>query len=113
MSDQTKDPGQQSRVFCLQGLRRTLPPGVVDGIVAGEDDLGNGDEGIALLQQAFDDAGQRLGGVLGGVVKQDDGTGTDSGGDPFGDVSGGQIFPVQTIPTGSGWKALGDKGLRR
>ena len=39
-------------------LRRTLPTGVVGGIVPGKNDLGDGNEGIALLQQTFDDTGQ-------------------------------------------------------
>lgn len=85
---------------------------MVDGVLPGQDQLGDGHEGISFLQQTFDDAGQGLGGVLGGVVKQHDGTGTDFASDPLGDVGGGQVFPVQTVPTGSGWKVLGDKGFR-
>ena len=93
-------------------IRWTLPPGVVDGIVPSKDDLGDGDKGVSLLQQALNNAGQGLRGVLGGVVEQDNGAGADLGGDPLGDVRRGQIFPVQTVPTGSGWNRLGRKGLR-
>lgn len=85
---------------------------MIDGIVPGEDDLGDGDEGIALLQQALDDTGQGLRGMLGGVVEQDDGAGAYLGCDSLGDVRRGQVFPVQTVPTGSGWNRLGRKELR-
>lgn len=37
--------------------------GVVDGVVAGQQKLGDGEEGIALLQRRLDDAGQRLQGL--------------------------------------------------
>lgn len=57
-------------------LRRILVTGEVDDKVTGEDDLGNGNEGVALLQQTFDDGRQGLGGMLGGVVEQNDGAGT-------------------------------------
>ena len=93
-------------------LCRTLSAGVVDGIVPGEDDLGNGDEGVAFLKQTLNDTGQSLRGVFCGIVEQDDGAGTDLACDPLGDVRCGQVLPVQTVPAGSGWKALGDKGLR-
>lgn len=78
--------------------RRTLPPRVVDGVGLGEDDLGDWDEGIAVLEQALDNARQGLRGVFGGVVEQDDGAGTDLGGHPLGDLTGGEVFPVQTVP---------------
>lgn len=61
---------------------------MVDGVGLGEDDLGDWDEGIAVLEQALDNARQGLRGVFGGVVEQDDGTGTDLGGHPLGDLTG-------------------------
>ena len=67
---------------------------MVDGVISGENDLGDGDEGIALLQQALDNTGQSFGCVLGSVMKQDDGAGADLGGDSFGDVGCGQVLPV-------------------
>lgn len=70
---------------------------MVNGVGLGQDDLGDGDEGIAILQQTLDNAGQRLRGVLGGVVKEDDGAGADLGGHSFGDLSGGEVLPVQGI----------------
>ena len=41
---------------------------MVNGIVPGEDDLRDGDEGIALLEQGPNDAGEGLRRVKGGVV---------------------------------------------
>ena len=76
-----------------------LPPGMVDGIGLRQDDLGDGNEGIALLKQELNDTGQRLRGVLGGVVEQDNGAGTDLGGHLFGDLPGGQALPIQAVHT--------------
>lgn len=84
---------------------------MVDGVVPGQDQLGNGDKGIAVGQKPLDDSRQGLGSVLGSVVEQHDGAGADLARYPLGDVRGGQVLPVQAVPTGSGWKALGDKGV--
>ena len=85
--------------------------GVVDGIVcaalAGEDELGDGDEGVALLKQSFKNPRQSLRGMLGGVVEQDDGAGLDLGGDPLGDLGGRKVLPVQTIYVPNRGKPLG------
>ena len=54
-------------------MRRALPPGVVDGVLPGEDDLGDRDKGVALLEQSLDDSRQGLRGMEGGVVEQDNG----------------------------------------
>ena len=89
-----------------------LAAGVVDGIVSGEDELRHGHECIALLQQTLDDTRQSLGGVLGGVVEQHDGAGADLGCDPFGDVGGRKVLPVQTVPTGNSWNRLWHNELR-
>jgi len=84
-------------------LDGTLLPRVVDGVVhvtlAGEDELGDGHEGVALLEKGVDDAGEGLWGVLGGVVEQDDGPRLDLAGHPLGDVGGGQVLPVQAVNT--------------
>lgn len=42
---------------------------MVDGIGLGEDDLGDGDEGVAVLEEGLQDGGEGLGGVLGRVVE--------------------------------------------
>ena len=70
---------------------------MVNGIVPGEDDLRDGDEGIALLEQGLNDAGEGLRRVKGGVVKQDNGPGLYLGGHPLGNFSGGQVLPVQAV----------------
>ena len=85
-------------------LGRALPPGVVDGVVgvvfAGEDQLRDGDEGVPLLEQGLQDAGQGLRRVDGRVVEQDNGAGLHLGGDPLGDLRRGELLPVQagTVP---------------
>lgn len=44
--------------------------GIVRVIRAGEKDLGDGDKGIALLQQSFNNTGQGLRGVERGIVEE-------------------------------------------
>ena len=92
-------------------LYRTLLPGVVDGVIgatgAGEDQLRNGDEGVAVLEQGLDDAGQGLWSMFGGVVEEDNRAGLHFGGNPLGDLSGGEVLPVQTITAGNKGKCLG------
>ena len=52
-------------------LLGALSAAVVDHIIPGEKDLGDGDNFVAVGDQALDDAGQRFRGILGGVVEQD------------------------------------------
>ena len=54
---------------------RALPAGVVDGVLSGEDNLGNGHKSVPLLEKRLDDGRQGLRGVEGGVVEQDNGPG--------------------------------------
>ena len=70
---------------------------MVDGVLPREEDLGDGHEGIPLLEEGLDDGGQSLRGVLGGVVEQDDGPRLDLGGHPPGDLPGLQVLPVQAV----------------
>jgi len=77
--------GGPHSVFVLIS-NRTLLAGMVDGILPRQDDLRDGEESVAVLKQLLDDAGQGFGGVLGGVVEENDGTDLDFGGDPFGDL---------------------------
>ena len=62
---------------------------MVNGVITGQDDLGDGDEGISLLKQGLDDGGQGLRSVERGVVEQDDGARLDLGGHPPGNLPGG------------------------
>ena len=95
----------------MPSFRRTLAAGVVDGVVravfAGEDQLADGKDVIALLDQILQNSRQGFRGVEGGVVEEDDGPRPHPGGHPVGDGGGVVVLPVQTIPVGSGCKVLG------
>ena len=96
-------------------FHRALAAGVVDGVVgtalAGEDQLTDGNDIVALLDQILQDPGQGLRGVEGGVVEEDDGTGADFGGHPVGDGGGIVVLPVQAVPAGNGCKGVGGKAF--
>ena len=85
---------------------------MVDGIVAGEQELGDGDEGVALPEQGLENGGQGLGGVEGGVVEQADGPALYPLRHPLGDFACRDVLPVQTVPAGKGFKSLGHKEFR-
>ena len=104
--DSFDKPGRGSAPVSALGA---LPAGVVDGILPAEEDLRDGDEGIALLEEGLDDGGQGLRGMEGGVVEQDDGAGLDLGGHPLDDLSGGQVLPVQAVHERNDRKFLPDK----
>ncbi len=93
-------------IFTEALLSGQLPSCVVDGVGLGEDDLGDGDEGIAVLQELFDDAGQGLGGVEGRVVEEHDGPRLHLGGHPLSNLTGGEALPIQTVPVRNGFKLL-------
>ena len=50
---------------------------MVDGVLPFQDDFRNGDEGIAFLQQTFNDTRQGFGSVLSSIMEQDNGAGLD------------------------------------
>ena len=83
--------------------------GVVDGVVTGEDQLRYGDEGIAFLNQAFDDSREGLRCIFCGVVEEDDGARLDLGGDTLTDLCGWEVFPIQAITTGKTFNGLQTK----
>lgn len=70
---------------------------MVDGVGLGEDDLGDRDKGISLLEKRLKDTGQGLGRVEGGVVEQDDRPGLDPLHHPLCDFAGGEVLPVQAV----------------
>jgi len=109
---QEAGPGKGPASFLF---RRALAAGVVDGVIGavfpGEDQLADGHDVVALLKEVFQDAGQGLRGVEGGVVEEDDGPGADLGGHPVGDGGGIVVLPVQAVPAGSGCKGLGGKAF--
>ena len=61
--------------FLRQFLRWKLSTGVVDGVGRVEDELGDGEDGVAVVDEAGEDSGQRLRCVEGGVVEQHDAAG--------------------------------------
>lgn len=96
-------------------LYPALTAGVVHGVVlaAGprHNQLGDGDEGIALLQQTFNDARQRLRRMLGSVVEQDNGAGLHLGGDPLGNIGGAQVFPIKAVTVRNSFNPLHCNGF--
>ena len=62
--------------------------GVVGAVLPVQNNLGDGDEGVAVLQEGFNNTGQGFRGMFGGIVEENDGTGLYFGGYPFGDFSG-------------------------
>ena len=84
---------------------------MVDGVFPVQQDLRDGDKGIAVLEELFQDARQSLWSVLGSVVEQDDGPGLDLFGDPFGDLRGGEVLPVQAVHVPHRFKVV-DRGAK-
>ena len=80
---------------------RDLLSGMVDGIVAAvgsrQDDLGDRNKCVALLEQLFKNAGQGFRGVEGGVVEENDGSRLDLGSDPLRDLRRRKVLPVQAV----------------
>ena len=102
--------------FCRL-LCGALAAGVVQDVVLAafsvQDKLAHGDDLVPLLEEIFQDGGEGLRGVEGGVVEEDDGAGGDLGGYPLGDGGGVVVLPVQAVPTGSGCKGKGIAGPSR
>ena len=78
---------------------------VIGAAGTGKDELGDRDKGISFLKQGANDTGQGFRGVLGSVVEEDDGAGLHFGGDPLGDLCGGEVLPVQAVPVPTGGKS--------
>ena len=97
--------------FLRQFLRRKLPAGVVDGVGRVEDELGDGEDGVAVVDEVGEDSGQRLRRVEGGVVEQHDAARLHLGGHPLADGVRIVILPVEGVPIGKDLKSLSRKGL--
>lgn len=80
---------------------RKLSACVIDGVGGGEEELGDGDYGVAVADEGFQNGGQRLRRVEGSVVEQDDAASAHLSTNPLGDGGRVQVFPVQTITTGN------------
>ena len=99
--------------LCVRLLRCSggvLTAGVVDGVLPGVDQLGDGDDGEAVLDQLFQDPGQSLRGMEGGVVEQDDAARLHLGGDAAVNGVGVVVLPVQTVRVPNKGKSLWHKG---
>ena len=93
-------------------LRGELPPRVVDGVVPRQDQLTDGQHGVAVVDEIFQNTRQRLRCVERGIVEQHDTAGLHLGGDPLVDGVGVVVLPVEGIPIGKDLKPLRRKGLR-
>ena len=67
---------------------------MADGAGRGEDELGDGEDGVAVVDEAGEDSGQRLRCVEGGVVEQHDAARLYLGGHPPADGVCVMILPV-------------------
>ena len=99
-------------LFCGQRLRRELPSRMVDGVIACQDQLADGQHGVAVVDEVLQDARQRLRRVECRVVEQHNAAGLHLGGDSLVDGVGIVVLPVQRIPVGNDLKPLCSKGLR-
>ena len=91
-------------------MSRALFARVVDGVFPCEDQLGNGNEGIALLCEIVEDGGESFGGVKPCIVKEDDGARLHLACDTLGDLGGGEILPVETVHIPYKGKPCGTRG---
>ena len=60
-------------------------------------DLGHGDDGVALGLEGFDDARQGLRRMLGRVVEEDDAAGAHILQHPLLDLLGRDVLPIQAV----------------
>ena len=84
---------------------------MVDGVLAGEEDLGDGHKGVPLLDELLENGRQGLRGVKGRVVEEHNGARLNLACHPLDNLPGRQVLPVQAVPPGSGFKSsLGARG---
>lgn len=93
-------------------LCRELPAGVVDSVGRGQNELGDGEDGVAVVDEAGEDSGQRLRRVEGGVVEKHDAARLYLGGHPPADGIRVVILPIEGVPIGKDLKPLRRKGLQ-
>ena len=85
---------------------------MVDGVGRVEDELGDGEDGVAVVDEVGEDSGQRLRRVESGVVEQHDAARLHLGGHPLADGVRVIILPVEGVPIGKDLKPLRRKGLQ-
>ena len=74
---------------------------MIDGVFAVEDQLRDGDDGIAVFDERFQDRGQGLRCVQCGVMEQNDAAVGYFACDAVINRRGVVVLPIQTIPTGN------------
>ena len=84
---------------------------MVNGVLPFQNDLRNGDKGVAFLQQIFNNARQRFRGVFRCIVEQDNTPGLDFGGYSLCNFISFQILPVQAVTIPYKGKSLGHNAL--
>ena len=80
---------QPLSTFCSSDIYRTLPPGLVNGILPIQNDLRYRHKSVSLLQKALNDPRKGLRRVERRVVEQHDGTRLYLGGNPLCDSYSG------------------------
>ena len=85
---------------------------MVDGVGLGEDELADGHHGVAVVDKAAEDGGQRLRRVQRGIVEQHDAPRLHLGCHPLAYRLRVVVLPVQGVPIGKDLKPLSRKGLR-
>lgn len=85
---------------------------MVHDVITVQNQLRNGEDGVTFFDKIFQNGGQGLRGVEGGIVEQHDAPRSDSCGDSGVDGVGIIVFPIQTVPKRNRVKTLCRKGLR-
>ena len=99
-------------LFCGHRLRRKLPSRVVDGVVPRQDQLTDGQHGVAVVDEIFQNTRQRLRCVECRVMEQHNAARLHPGRHPLIDGVGIVVLPVERIPIGNDLKPLRRKGLQ-
>ena len=84
-------------ISCLIPLLLPLAAGVVLVGVAGKQNLGDGDDGVAVRLQGLNDPRQGLGGVFCCVVEEDDAARAHILQHPLLDLLGRDALPIQAV----------------
>ena len=85
---------------------------MVDGVGRGQNELGDGEDGVAVVDEAGEDSGQRLRRVQRGIVEQHDAPRLQVLRHPLENSLGVVVLPVQGVPIGNDLKPLRRNGLQ-
>ena len=99
--------GQPLPIASAQYSLGTLPACMVNGVLPFQDDLRNGDKGIAFLKQIFNNTRQCFGSVFRSIVEQHNGTRLDFARHALCYFTRFQIFPIQAVTIPYKGKSLG------